>query len=339
MIQEPRWARAVRAKDRRCATPFTYRVTQYDPLDRDTDGFYIGEVDSISDEGPLEAAYLDAVDAFACELGVTRLTIRSPRLNGDSPDDAPRAPGEMLATLFGKDLAGYVDGAHVDIPGARLLVQDMLREPAQRCLLEAEGRMLVDVGWDVYMYIGAATPCPVAVAGALAGGLFPEPFDMSPADPADGTPDHGTDGSVPVGDTFWADVDRLSASEGAVLLQELGAWTRWHRLTADSPRVVLRPRAQVWVWPDLLPDVGAAIASLPSDEGVTIVWLPAEGPLRARDVMYDDLEEIPTLLAGARAAMWRDGTEDTAPLLEAFVADDDGVIRSRGRTFNALCGL
>lgn len=32
----------------------TYRITQYDPRDRDPSGAYIGQVDNVSDEGPLE---------------------------------------------------------------------------------------------------------------------------------------------------------------------------------------------------------------------------------------------------------------------------------------------
>ncbi|MEV3952318.1 hypothetical protein AB0K57_32580 [Streptomyces halstedii] len=38
--------------------PFVYRITKYDPADRDEHGSYIGTEGSTSDHGPVEAAYL-----------------------------------------------------------------------------------------------------------------------------------------------------------------------------------------------------------------------------------------------------------------------------------------
>ncbi|CAM5558381.1 hypothetical protein SAVIM338S_04595 [Streptomyces avidinii] len=64
--------------------PHTYRVTKYDPADRDPDGKYRGTLDSASDHGPVEAAYLAAIAAFADESGIELLTLREPRVVGGS---------------------------------------------------------------------------------------------------------------------------------------------------------------------------------------------------------------------------------------------------------------
>ncbi|MBK8447262.1 MAG: hypothetical protein IPL41_11440 [Micropruina sp.] len=107
----------------------TYRITQYDPSDRDEGGRYIGAVDSVSDEGPREAAYLDAVEAFAREVGVTHLTIRDPQV-ANSPDDAAYGAEDALVQCFGTGLEGVYDGAVVDLAAARLIVRSMLQQGA-----------------------------------------------------------------------------------------------------------------------------------------------------------------------------------------------------------------
>ncbi|MFI5476875.1 hypothetical protein ACIA6D_42790 [Streptomyces cacaoi] len=57
---------------------YVYRVTKYDPADRDEHGHYTGLEDTDSDHGEVEAAYLQAVAAFATETGVDHLDIREP---------------------------------------------------------------------------------------------------------------------------------------------------------------------------------------------------------------------------------------------------------------------
>ncbi|MCX5405050.1 hypothetical protein OHA37_14285 [Streptomyces sp. NBC_00335] len=59
--------------------PHVYRVTKYDPADRAPNGTYQGTQDSDSDRGPVEAAYLAAVGAFAEESGAGLLTVRDPQ--------------------------------------------------------------------------------------------------------------------------------------------------------------------------------------------------------------------------------------------------------------------
>ena len=51
-----------------------YRVTKYDPADRNEKGHYVGTEDEGSDHGPVEAAYLASVAAFAEEAPVKNPT-------------------------------------------------------------------------------------------------------------------------------------------------------------------------------------------------------------------------------------------------------------------------
>ncbi|MFF8847641.1 hypothetical protein ACF08N_33865 [Streptomyces sp. NPDC015127] len=62
---------------------FVHRITKYNPADRDERGHYTGAEDTVSEHGPVEAAYLAAVAAFAeGTSGVNRLEIREPAVIG-----------------------------------------------------------------------------------------------------------------------------------------------------------------------------------------------------------------------------------------------------------------
>jgi hypothetical protein len=58
--------------------PYSYRVTKYDPADRDEHGRYAGTEPTTSDQGPVEAAYLQAIAAFVEDTDVDQLAIREP---------------------------------------------------------------------------------------------------------------------------------------------------------------------------------------------------------------------------------------------------------------------
>ncbi|MFE3113746.1 hypothetical protein ACFXKJ_37950 [Kitasatospora indigofera] len=60
--------------------PHVYRITKYDPADRDERGVYTGTEEAVSDHGPVEVAYLQAITAFAEETGVRHLSIREPEV-------------------------------------------------------------------------------------------------------------------------------------------------------------------------------------------------------------------------------------------------------------------
>jgi hypothetical protein len=311
---------------------YAWRVTKYDPADRDEHGRYTGPETVYSDHGPVEQAYLDAVAAFAEDAGVARLAIRDPQVAGlVNFGVEPPVEGHGLAGLFPPDLAGYHDGAEVPLPVALALVRAMLRDHGAKCRLEAEGRFFVHVGYDQYVFVGSARPCRRAVARTRRLGLFAEPVDASPLDPTLDEPAQRR----PADPAFWAELAALVDARGAVLLQELFVEhaSRWYRLTPATDlgavRAGLRPRARLLAWPDLSPDVDGVLASLP-DDPFELVWEDAHGRLhgqQASDVHADELRE---LAAGARAAtVVRGDLDQRHPLLTAVRPDADGVVRAR----------
>lgn len=311
------------------STPHVHRITKYDPAHRDGRGAYRGPEDVSSDHGPVEAAYLAAVSAFAEDSGVTRLTVRDPAVSGLVHFAAERLiEGHGLHGLFPSDLTGYHDGARVTLEIGRELVRAMLRGNGARCRLESEDRFFVHVGYDQYMYVGSAEPCGRAVAVTAASGLFVESLDGSPYDP-DGD---GPYESRPADAAFWAEVAVLAAEHGGVPLEEqiVGNHSRWHRITADAPVPDLGPRALLSVWPDLSTDVPAVLRTMSPDFAGWAVVEYGDGRIHSFHADGDDRAGLTEVLAGARAAMLLPyATDDHNPLLVAVQPDDDGIIRAR----------
>ncbi|MFE5807705.1 RNA-binding protein [Streptomyces sp. NPDC056491] len=311
---------------------FVHRITKYDPADRDEHGHYDGAEDTASDHGPVEAAYLAAIAAFAEASGIDRLEIREPGVTGFVHFGLePAAEGHGLAGLFPPDLTGYHDGAEVSLPVALELIRAMLRDQGAWCRLEVGDVFAVHVGWDQYVYVVSDRPCTEAVARTRALGLFPEPMTGSPYAAELDEPEM----TEAADEDFWARVRTVLASRQTALLEEtyVRNAARWHRLTAenlDTVRAGLGPRAMLAVWPDLTPDVGAVLAALPEDESVEIVWEAQDGTISAAVVDDTEYEQFAVLLAGARAAcalsLYVDARE---PLLCGVLPDDDGVLRAR----------
>ncbi|MEU8717459.1 hypothetical protein [Streptomyces sp. NPDC048663] len=144
---------------------FAHRITKYNPADRDEHGHYIGAEDTESDHGPVEAAYLEAIAAFAQESGIDLLEIREPQVAGFVGFGLETSvDGHGLAGLFPSDLTGYYDGAEVSVPVALELVRAMLRDQGAWCRLEQRNTFTVHVGWDQYVYVGSDQPCEAAIA-------------------------------------------------------------------------------------------------------------------------------------------------------------------------------
>ncbi len=296
------------------SAPHVYRITKYDPADRDDRGAYRGSEDVSSDHGPVEAAYLAAVTAFAEDSGVTRLTIRDPVV-----DDRG---------LFPPDLTGFHDGARITLDVGRELVRAMLRGDGAWCRLESKDGFFVHVGYDQYLYVGSAHPCGRAVALTAASGLFVEPLDGSPYDPDDDGPYE----SRPADAAFWAEVAALATKHGTVLVEEqiVANHSRWHRIAADAPVPDLGPRALLSVWPDLSADVPAVLRTMPPDFAGWAVVEQANGRIHSFHADGDDRAGLIEVLAGARAAMLLPHTtDDHHPLLVAVQPDDDGIVRAR----------
>ncbi|WP_030552409.1 S1 RNA-binding domain-containing protein [Streptomyces exfoliatus] len=282
---------------------FVYRITKYDPADRDEPGHYIGAEDTTSDHGPVEAAHLQTIAAFAEDTGIDRLVIREPGIAGLAHFGLePAVDGHGLAGLFPPDLSGFHDGAEVPVSLGLELVRVMLREGA--------------------------------VARARALGLFPERLEASPYDADFDEP--GV--QRPADEDFWARLRWSIAMRQAAILEEgyLRNASRWHRLTEDTldaVRARLTPRAQLTVWPDLSTDVEAVLASLPDEGPVEFVWEDQYGALSSTMADESDYKELAARVAGARAATVLPlALDERHPLFTAVLPDSDGVLRARWRT-------
>ncbi|GAA2377439.1 RNA-binding protein [Streptomyces carpaticus] len=308
---------------------FVHRITKYDPADRDEHGSYRGAEEAVSDHGPVEAAYLEAISAFAEAVGIDRLEVREPSVAGNLHLGArPAVEGHGLSGIFPADLSGYHDGAEVSWAVALELIRVMLREQGAWCRLEAGDTFAVHVGWDQYVYVGSDQPHRDAVARTQELGLFAEPL---PASPYAQKPEVRETAD----ESFWTLVRTELAARQRLLLEETAIVnaTRWHRLTPENLNVVcadLGPRALLSVWPDLRPDVGAVLTELPSEWHVEFVWETKDGSIR--NVVADETQyqELAALVADARAAaalpLYAD---ERNPLLQAVLPDSDGVLRAR----------
>ncbi|WP_435841088.1 S1 RNA-binding domain-containing protein [Streptomyces fagopyri] len=215
------------------------------------------------------------------------------------------------------------------------LVRAMLRDNGAWCRLETEGAFTVHVGWDQYLYIGSSRPCEAALIHTRALGLFPERLDVSPYD---FTPDDPLYEQRPADTDFWARLHWTVSSHRATFLEESSAASAssWHRLTRDNIEAVrsrLTPRARLAVWPDLLTDIDTAMASLPDEGLVEIIWEDADGRITSTVADETQFEAVTSQMASACAAgVVSLYTDERPPLFTAVLPDSDGVLRARWQT-------
>ncbi|MDA8371426.1 MAG: RNA-binding protein [Nocardiopsaceae bacterium] len=312
-----------------------HRITKYDPADRDEHGHYIGAEDPVSDHGPVEAAYLQAVAAFAEETGVDHLAIREPQVAGFADFSLePAVEGHGLTGLFPPDLTGFHDGAQVPVAIGLELVRAMLRDNGAWCRLEVEDAFAVHVGWDQYVYVGSRKACEAALARTRALGLFPERLAVSPYDAAFDEPDEPGE-QHPADDAFWARLRRCVTTGEAAILEEchVGNASRWHRLThdtLDTVRARLAPRARLAVWPDLSTDIEAVLNALPDEGLIELVREDKNGQITSATADETRFSELAAQIADARAAtVLPMGVAERRPLFTAVLTDSDGVLRAR----------
>ncbi|MFG3408722.1 hypothetical protein [Streptomyces sp. NPDC048142] len=115
-----------------------------------------------------------------------------------------------------------------------------------------------------------------------------------------------------------------------------GNASRWHRLSRgniETVRAQLAPRAQLAVRPDLLTAVDQAVAALPDEGLVEIVWEDEDGQITSTVVDETQFEAVTSQLTSARAAgvVSLYAGEDL-PLFTAVLPDSDGVLRARWQT-------
>ncbi len=146
-----------------------YRVTKYDPALRDSTGAYtkqewtmftdvgrsfLGVVLTESEYRRVEDAYVQAALAFLTEGGLAELTI------------------EGLENRQNK--LEFSEGSILPLSRVGDVIRRLLRDEFW-CRLEGNGGF-VHIGWDYYMYVGVAHPCPSAQKLAGDVGLYVEEF-------------------------------------------------------------------------------------------------------------------------------------------------------------------
>ena len=312
--------------------PDTFCVTKYDPADRDENGAYTGNEDSMSDHGPVETAYLAAFTAFAEDAGVDHVLLREPAVAGFvNVGLEPNIDGHGLRGLFPDDLFGYHDGASVPLDIARELLRGMLRDHGAWCRLEVEGRFTAHVGYDQYLYLASSAPPDRALARIEILGLFTERIDESPyLWQSDDPPARAADC------TFWDEVRALVTSRGPLMLEEAFVQnaSRWHQLTLErieQVRAGLTPRARLLLWPAPSIDLRAVREDLRRalrDGFAPVVSEGHDGVLTDRHLFRR--REVKAALTGVRAARVMPVTVDEHhPLVTAVLPDTDGVVRAR----------
>lgn len=235
----------------------TYQVSKYNPAERDEHGRYVGMESPRSDHGPVQAAYLASVAAFAQESGVTSLAVREPGLVVVNFGLEPTIDGYGLAGLFPPDLTGFHDGALVPIKVGLSLVRAMLRDNGAFCRLEVEDRFFIHVGFVQYVYVGSSVPCERSVALAHDRGLFVEPIGTSPQ--AAEFSDDTTGTRQPADAAWWARLASLITERGAVMLDEgyvlnaLAGTGSPPRMSTLSRRGSRRARGYWWIPTAVLP--------------------------------------------------------------------------------------
>jgi hypothetical protein len=155
---------------------WSYRVSRYDPALRDAGGAYLPSTwTSWSDIGRsfdgvvlLEPEYLRAEDGYltSARRFMEESGVESLAMQGVENHSAFSEPGLTIA-----------EGASVAVERDLVRVIRLLLREHFWCRLEsAAPSAFVHVGYDFYMYIGVARPCPRAIARARSDGLFVEVF-------------------------------------------------------------------------------------------------------------------------------------------------------------------
>lgn len=164
---------------------YEYRVTKYDPSNRDERGVYAvdewimfsqvgsvvgGKLLTMEEYQRTEDAYVATAISFLRESGSQTVTVRQL--------EDPRGEAAKLKVH---------EECGLNHKHASFLMRLILRNLAW-CKLESDGG-IVHFGWDYYMYVGVRIPCDESRVLAGNHGLFvedsPSPFRDLPGDETD----------------------------------------------------------------------------------------------------------------------------------------------------------
>ena len=154
----------------------SWRITKYDPVNRNTDGNYldledwtcfseVGTKVSMEEYQVTEEKYLNAITEFMDEIGLNRLYVNALEQWSDKVEN--QNANEFLTKIW--------IGKAVTVKEVRELAQLTLRN-AIWCKLGIKKQFFVHFGYDYYMYIGASKDCTEAKEVVKETGLFIEDF-------------------------------------------------------------------------------------------------------------------------------------------------------------------
>ena len=154
---------------------FEYRVTKYNPKNRDTQGRYLidewtdysdidkefgGSVLTKEEYLRVENTYVNAAIELLGECGVSSLVI-------DTLENHHNYQANYVDLSEGQRLSGEL---------LREVIRSLLRGDFW-CRLQDGTSAFIHVGYDYYMYIGVPSPAQASIRAVQSAGLFVEPFE------------------------------------------------------------------------------------------------------------------------------------------------------------------
>lgn len=156
---------------------YAWRVTKYNPANRDANGRYLDDEEwtCFSEVGTklgleeylgIEEKYLRAILIFMDEIGMDGVYVTALEYWPD--EDESQNVQAFLSKIR--------NGTYITVQEVRELARLILRNVVW-CKLEFKNQFFVHFGYDYYMYIGARKGCVKAVEAVTQSGLFVERID------------------------------------------------------------------------------------------------------------------------------------------------------------------
>ena len=155
---------------------FTWRITKYNPKNRDEKGCYldkkectcfseVGTKVSKEDYIRTESDYINAITTFMDELGVNKLYLNALEMWSDE------VKSQNVSPFLSKMWVGKPISAQEIKELAKLTLRNVIW-----CKLSCKNKFFVHFGYDYYMYIGTNRDSPNARKKIEATGLYVEEF-------------------------------------------------------------------------------------------------------------------------------------------------------------------
>lgn len=163
---------------------FNWRITKYNPILRDSNGFYLRDEWCIYAEvgktfegikydfkeyERVENLYIAAIELFMRCNNITALQIDTLEKNKNLTKDSHN--NSHMIHLFNE----AKEGDWIEMSNMQDFCKLIFREKLW-CKLRYPRKMFVHFGWDFYMYVGSVIACEDAIDNIEKSGLFVELF-------------------------------------------------------------------------------------------------------------------------------------------------------------------